>query len=560
VDERKRAGVCALLLFGAAFLLYARTASFDFIEFDDPQYVRENPHIAGGLSLDVARWAATSTDYQYNWHPLTWLSHALDVECFGLASGRHHLVNAGWHALNAVLLFGALRALTGRLGPSVWVAALFALHPLRVESVAWIAQRKDVLAGAFFGATLWAYARHARAPSGRGLAWVSVWLAAGLASKPTLVSVPFLLLLLDVWPLGRLEFSKPRASALVPLPSQTPTHPVGTAAKWLWGNRYAVFLEKLPLFALALLSAGLTLGAQQAGGAVRDLSLAERLPNAFAAYGTYVSQFLAPLGLAPFYPHPVLVGTSVWSVQALAGVLVLLACSGLAILHRRHAPWLAIGLLWFLGLLVPMIGLVQVGNQAHADRYAYLAQIGLELALVWSVTEWVAARPALRPGATVLGGAGLVALAGLSWRQIGFWKDSETLFGHALEVTSRSFVMHTNLGLALAREGRLDEALEHWEAAVAARPGFYQAERNRGVARFQRGEFQAARTAFERALASEPRSGEAHLFLASACARLRDLACAETELAKALECAPELSADSRVQRLEAELAALRSPR
>lgn len=531
-DSRPRAWLVALLLFGATLLLYARTATFPFIEYDDPGYVRDNPHLARGLTGETVRWAFTSAGYQYNWHPLTWISHALDVQLFGLDAGRQHLVNACLHALNAALLFLALRALTGRAWPSALAAALFALHPLRVESVAWIAQRKDVLAGTFFCLTLLAYARHARAPSPARMACVALSLACGLMCKPTLVTLPCLLLLLDFWPLARgSSGATPRALAL----------------------------EKLPLFALSLASIALTLAAQGAGGALRvSIAFSERLANAALGYLVYVRQAFLPQGLAVLYPHPALAEPP--RSQLLPGAAAALALALLtfgAWRERRRRPWLLVGWCWFLGLLVPMIGLVQVGNQAHADRYAYLALIGLELALAWSAAELVgrrAARVAPALFAPIL--VALLALALVSQRQLGFWRDSETLFTRALAVTEGNFVAHNNLGLVLgAKDGERDlqQALVHFEAAAALRPGFFEAELNTGKARYRQGELAAARDAFERALAARPRDGETRLSLAVVLAREQLFERADAELARALECAPELLDDARARALGQEL-------
>ena len=518
-SPRTRPWLVALCLFGVALALYAPVARFPFIEFDDPGYVRDNPHLAHGLTGEMVRWAFTSAGYQYNWHPLTWLSHALDVQLFGFDAGRHHLENACLHALNAALLFLALRALTGRHWPSALAAALFALHPLRVESVAWVAQRKDVLAGTFFCLTLLAYARHARAPSRGRMAVVAVALAAGLMAKPTLVALPFLLVLLDVWPLGRLSSGRIRGGLLV---------------------------EKLPLFALSLASIALTLIAQGVGGALAvSIPLVERLANVPLAYLTYLRQALWPCKLAVLYPHPALVEPEHSRLVAGGGALLVLGIlTWLALRAWRRRPWLLVGWCWFLGWLVPMIGFVQVGNQAHADRYAYLALIGLELALAWSAAELVGSQ-ASRIAAAVLG---LGALALVSAYQLAFWRSSQTLFERALAVTDRNFVIENQLGLVLG-ERDLDGALRHFEAAAAIRPGFFEAELNAGKARYRKGELSAARAAFERAVASKPTSGEAHLFLAIVLGREGDHERADAELARALEREPGLVDDARARKL-----------
>jgi len=552
---RTRPWLVALCLFGAALALYAPVARFPFIEFDDPGYVRDNPHLAHGLTAETVRWAFTSAGYQYNWHPLTWLSHGLDVQLFGLDAGRHHMVNACLHALNAALLFLALRALTGRHWPSALAAALFALHPLRVESVAWVAQRKDVLAGTFFCLTLLAYARHARAPSRGRMAIVALAFAAGLMAKPTLVAMPFLLLLLDVWPLGRIPFAdspQPRRASPVAAPSQAPTHPgESRGGSFLYGLiRENLLQEKLPLFALSLASIVLTLVAQSAGGALAiSIPLAERLANVPLAYLAYLGKAIWPCKLVVLYPHPWLVEPERSRLLAGAGALLVLgSLSWLALRSRRERPWLLVGWLWFLGWLVPMIGLVQVGNQAHADRYAYLALIGLEVALAWSAAELAGAR-ASRVAAAVLG---LGALALVLEYQLAFWRSSQALFERALAVTEKNFVIENQLGLVLG-ERDLDAALRHFEAAASIRPGFFEAELNAGKARFQKGELPAARAAFERAVAARPAQGDAHLCLATVLAREQDFARADAELARALECDPDLAGDARARALGQEL-------
>ena len=530
-SPRSGPALLALILFAAALALYARTGGFAFVEFDDPAYVRDNPHLAAGLSGSCVEWAFTSTRYQYNWHPLTWLSHALDVELFGMDAGRQHLVNAFLHALNAALLFLAFLGLTARAGPSAFAAALFALHPLRVESVAWVAERKDVLAGTFFALTLLAYARHARAPSPGRLALVAVALAAGLMAKPTLVTAPFVLLLLDAWPLRR------RA-----------------ALSWR-----ALVLEKLPLFALSLASCVLTLVSQHRGGAFHvAIALPERIANAALAYTTYLRQYFWPFDLAVFYPHPALVEPERSRLAAGAAALLFLALlAWLAWRLRRTRPWLALGLCWTFGMLAPMSGLLQVGAMAHADRYAYLPLLGLELALAWSAAELVGVRPRLRTVAGVLGLAWLGALALRTSDQLAHWRDSRALFEHALATTERNFVALNGLGLELVREGAMDEALARFEAAAAARSGFHEAEFNSGRARYERGDYALARAAFERAVAAKPESGEAHLYLGATLAREGELARAAEELAAALRAQPELETDPRTLGLRAFLAGRR---
>jgi tetratricopeptide (TPR) repeat protein len=524
-----RAGWIPLALFALAFLLYARTGSFGFVAYDDPAYVRDNPHLAAGLTAKSVAWAFTSTDYQYNWHPLTWLSHALDVELFGAnAAGAFHLENAALHALNAALLFVALLALTRECWASALAAAFFAVHPLRVESVAWISERKDLLAGTFFMLVLLLYARHARAPSRARLAAAGLALAAGLMAKPSLVTLPALLLVLDGWPLRR--FGREPWTRLVG--------------------------EKLALLVPCCLASALTLLAQEQGGALNAvLPLGARLANVPCAYFDYLRDAFRPAGLAVFYPHPALglAGDS-HAFAALAKAALLFTVLFFAWRRRHVQPWTLTGLLWFLGVLVPMIGLVQVGGMARADRYAYLSLIGLELALAMAVVAHARWRPAL---ARPLAAGALIAVAALAartWQQTSVWRDSRTLFEHALAVTERNWVAHVMLGQELGNAGDNDTALEHFEAARAALPGFFEAELNLGKARYARRELGAARAAFERALASRPRSGEARLCLAFVLQQEGDASGARRELERALADEPALAADARVQTLRQRLA------
>jgi len=522
-SEARHARTWALALFALAFVLYLPSGSFPFVEYDDPAYVRDNPHLAQGLTARSVAWALTSTDYQYNWHPLTWLSHALDVELFGrVEAGPHHLVNAGLHGLNAALLFLALLALTRARTTALLAAALFVAHPLRVESVAWISERKDLLAGLGFALTLLAYARHARAPGPRSLAAVAGALSLGLLAKPTLVTLPFLLLVLDGWPLGR--FGREPLRRLLG--------------------------EKLVLLVPCVLVSTLTVVAQRAGGALNSaIDLGERLENAPLAYLVYLRQLVWPFDLAVFYPHPALLAPDGSRAgPALLAVLLLASLLGLAWRHRSRAPAAWTGLCWFLGLLVPMIGLVQVGNLAHADRYMYLAGIGPELALACGLTTLARTRPALARPLAGLAVLVLVALCARSRDQLAVWRDSRALFEHAREVTERNWVAENQLGLVLGQAGD-PAAVAHFEAARTALPGFFEAELNLGKARYALGELPAAHAALQRALAVRPASGEARLCLAFVLAREGDPAAARTALEQALEDDPALRDDPRVERL-----------
>lgn len=444
----RRTGLAALALAALTWLAFGGAIDNGFVAFDDDRYVYENPPVAQGLAPAGIRWAFT-TGTEANWHPLTWLSHMADVELYGLDPAGHHFTNLLLHAANAILLFLVLRGLTGRFWPAWLAAALWAVHPLRTESVVWISERKDVLSTFFGLLALGAYARSA--PRGR-LGWTAPLFALSLMAKPTWVTLPFLLLLLDAWPLGR-----------------WPAEP--------WRKLAA---EKGLLFLLAAASCAITFGVQRHGGTVQALEwlpLGERLGNAAVAYVQYLLALFRPIDLACFYPpYPrgLALGTVGWALG------VLLALTAAATAHARQRPWWLVGWLWFLGTLVPMIGLVQVGGQSRADRYTLLPHVGLIVALAWGVAEvWQNLRRA-HAGRRIawflpiaLAGAALVPLGilvGLSRRQAATWRDSETLFRHAAAATENNTYMLFNLANEYARQERWREAIEPYRAVLAISP------------------------------------------------------------------------------------------
>jgi protein O-mannosyl-transferase len=438
----------ALALMVLVILAFGGALQNGFVRFDDDAYVFENAPVAQGLTLAGTRWAFT-TGTEANWHPLTWLSHMADVELHGMDPAGHHLTSLLWHIANAILLFLVLRGLTGRFWPALLAAALWAVHPLRTESVVWISERKDVLS-MFFG--LLAMGAHGRRTLRGRLGWTSLFFALSLMAKPTWVTLPFLLLLLDVWPLGR-----------------WPSEP--------WRKLAA---EKGPLFLLAAVSCAVTYAVQQRGGAVQTfdwLPFGVRVGNAAVAYVQYVVALFRPLDLACFYPP--------FRAELTAGAIgrslaVLLALTAAAAAHARRRPWWLIGWLWFMGTLVPMIGLVQVGAQSRADRYTLLPHVGLIVALVWGVAEiWVNLRRAHAGGRTAAGLSVLLAalllvpvagLVVLARRQTAVWRDSETLFRHAVAATSDNTYMLFNLANELARQERWREAGEQYRAVLAISP------------------------------------------------------------------------------------------
>ncbi len=468
-------------LVAAGAFVYAPVRHHEFVNFDDAQYVSQNHAVTGGLNGRSLSWALT-TGHAGNWHPLTSLSHMLDVELYGLDPGPHHLTSAVLHVVNALLLFGLLLRMTGALFRSAFVAALFELHPLHVESVAWIAERKDVLSGLFFFLTLWAYVAYVRRPRASGYALVVVLFVLGLMAKPMLVTLPFVLLLLDVWPLGR-------------------------AAEPLARRRLVV--EKLPLVGLALASSVITVLVQRHAGAIKGLGVLpfdRRLATAVLAYVTYAAKAIWPSGLAAIYPYPA--SSPPWPI--LGAVALLAAASALTVRAAPRHPYLPVGWFWYLGTLVPVLGLVQVGSQPWADRYTYLPAIGLFIIVSWGTVDLLARRP---HGNVLLGAGAAVVLAGCAITartQVGYWRNSVALWEHALEVTAGNHRAESNLAHALARQGRLDEAMAHYVAALRIDPDFAEAHNNLGLVLADQGKVGEAMSHYAKALVVLPDYLEAH--------------------------------------------------
>ena len=448
-----RTWVLSLLLAAATLALYYPVHHHPFVNYDDSLYVTENLRVQSGLDWDTVKWAFTTYD-QANWHPLTWLSHCLDYELFELNPAGHHDVNLLLHVLNVLLLFWVLNRATGFAGRSFMVAALFALHPINVQTVAWVAERKNLLSMMFFLLALGAYQWYARQPRVGRYAVVALLFALGLMAKPQVITLPCVLLLWDYWPLRRMSVpalghSSGEVPAMVPAKSF-----------------YSLLEEKFPLLAIAGVSAFITMQAQGRGGARNYFPRFIRLGNAIICYARYVGKAVWPSRLALFYPHP---GTSVKMSHVLAALIFLLAVTAMVALQWRRR-YLAVGWLWFLGTLVPMIGLIQVGVQAMADRYAYLPFIGLFIMICWGVADWSEERhisPAWLATASV---AVLVALTVTARVQLGHWADNVTLWSHTLQVTGPNFIAENSLGIALARAGRPDEGITHIRAALAIKP------------------------------------------------------------------------------------------
>jgi tetratricopeptide (TPR) repeat protein len=473
-------GVC---LFVLTWVVYAQTLRFDFVNYDDPRYVYQNTRITSGISVANIAWAFSHI-HSENWHPLTTITHMLDCQLHGLNAGWHHFTNVLLHCVSVVLLFVALDRMTGALWRSAFVSAVFAVHPLHVESVAWIAERKDVLSAFFFMLTLLAYLHYTCAPSiGRYLT-VVLGVALGLMSKPMLVTLPFVLLLLDYWPLERFE-----------------THRSNTGRRLL-----QLVLEKIPLIALSAVSSIVTFLVQRGAiGWTEQLPVPARISNALVAYVIYIRQMFWPAGLAVFYPHPEN-RLPLWEISL--ALIVLVAITATAFRLRKKAPYLTTGWLWYLGMLVPVIGLVQVGWQGHADRYTYLPQIGLYIAVTWAVTDltrsWRFQRMAL-------GVAALIVVGALSWRcwlQTSYWRDSETLFTHALAVTSNNDVALNNLGIIFLEKGQLDDAISKLQAAIDLRPENGPAHDNLAKAFLKKGQVAEAMVHYRKLVEIDPENVE----------------------------------------------------
>lgn len=503
----RRELLVALGLALATAVVYAEVGQHGFIEFDDDRYVYANPVVRQGLSSDGLRWSFRTTTAS-NWHPLTWISHMLDVELFGVAPGPHHWVNVGLHVLNSVLLFLLLRCMTGALWRSAAAAAFFALHPLHVESVAWISERKDLLSTFFWWLSLWIYVGHARTPTALRRLAVLGTMGFALLCKSMPVTLPFTLLLLDYWPLRRLEAG-------------------------LRGLARRV-VEKLPHLLLSLGAAVVALRTQEhALSSLAQYPLSVRLGNALTSYVSYAVHLFWPHPLAAYYPHP----TELDVPRALGAVLLLGAVSVGAVRLRRGHPYLLWGWLWYLGTLVPVIGIVQVGAQSMADRYTYVPLVGLLVVLVWGASAALARHRERLP---VLGVAVLLVCGLLTHRQVGYWRDTETLFRHTLSVTERNPVAHGILGTALSARGEVDEAIQHLRRAVELRPDLARAHNNLGNALFRSGRVEEAIPHYEEAIRLSPGRPSTYNNLGSALLRAGRPSEAIERLREALELAPDL--------------------
>lgn len=468
--------ICAVLVL-ATVTAYEPVRNNDFVGYDDYPYVTENPNVNKDISGKSIVWAFT-TGYCNNWHPLTWLSHTLDCQLFGLNPAGHHIVNLLFHIANTLLLFWVLKRMTGAIWKSAFVAAVFALHPLHVESVAWTAERKDVLSGFFWMLTIAAYVRYAERPCIRRYLPVILAFSLGLLSKPMVVTLPFVLLLLDWWPLGRRQ----------------------------WGR---LIVEKMPLFVLAASSSLITYIVQQQTGAMAGsdiLPISIRATNALVSYISYISKMVYPSGLAVFYPHPLKL--QIW--QPIVSAVMLVAITTIVIYTGRRRRYLAVGWLWYLGTLIPVIGLVQVGLQAMADRYTYLPLIGIFIIVSWGAADLTAKWRYRNVWLGITAGVILIALLVCTRTQAGYWQNSLTLFGRALDVTEDNQVMQTNYGNALLENGQIEESVKHFNEALRLRPEDFEARYNLGLAFLNLGKTDEAIACFTESLKTSNKPYKVH--------------------------------------------------
>ncbi len=547
--------LCMVLLAALTLAVYAPVLTHDFVGYDDGMYITENPRVQSGLTLPNVEWAFT-TGYANNWHPLAWLSHMADCQVFGLQPWGHHLTNLLIHLAATLALCLFLRNATGRHGASFVVAALFALHPLHVESVAWIAERKDVLCGLFWMLCLLAYASYARRPRLGSYAALVVCFVLGLLSKPMIVTLPCVLLLLDYWPLRREDARIGRLVA-----------------------------EKVPLFFLAGISSAITFLVQQSGGSVMDFErvpLAARLANVPIAYASYLAKTFYPHPLAVFYPHP---GTH-WALAPVLGASALLiAITAITLVLRRRAPYLPVGWLWFLGTLVPVIGIVQVGEQGMADRYTYLPLVGVFIAVTWGVAEWIPKTPRRGVVLSAMAACALIACSAVTWIQLPYWRNVYTLFGHAIDAVPDNVQAHnflgraylkrqhyaeaaeqfravlaidpnhfgamTRLGTSLRSLGKTDEAIGLYQAALAIQPGYADAQANLGMALCEKGALADGAAWLKKAVAASPDDADAHFNLGVALAQQGHLPEAVEQFKETLRCRPgDKGARSALEQLQ----------
>jgi protein O-mannosyl-transferase len=550
--NRYAVSVCLLLTI-VTLTVFWQVTEHEFINFDDNRYITENQHVLSGISPATLKWALTTSHTGY-WHPLTWFSHMLDVQLFGLNAGRHHLMNVFLHIMNTLLLFLILRRTTKALWQSAFVAALFALHPLHVESVAWAAERKDVMSTLFWMLTLGAYAYYVERPGYRRYLFALVCFLLGLMVKPMLVTIPFVLLLFDYWPLGRLQPLRAAGSHSPPpvrpknpdrkkqrVTKAVAQQPVTKKESAVYSGRWSavrpLLLEKAPFLALSLISSVITIIDQQRAAmpSLQALPVDARIANALVSYVKYIGMTIWPRDLAVFYPRP---DVQPWWL-VLGAVFVLLAVTWLVLRKTQRFPYLGVGWLLYLGTLLPVIGLLQAGSQAMADRYSYVSLIGIFIMVAWGAPDYLKNWPSRKAILAALSGTAVLACIVLTWLQLRFWQNSETLFRHALKVTTNNVVAHNNLGTALLDRGNIEDARDQFQAALRIDPKHARAWNNMGTVYEKSGQTTKAIETFQQALRISPEDAEFWNNLGVAYGRSGQTARAVEAFQRALRINPE---------------------
>jgi tetratricopeptide (TPR) repeat protein len=515
IDRLRPAFPICLILVLLTSVVYWQVRDFEFILFDDPLYISDNSHIQDGLTFKNLFWA-TKAVYASNWHPITWISHLMDVELFGMNPGAHHLTSLIVHLVNSMLLFIILKRLTGITWASGFAAALFAVHPINAESVAWVSERKNLLCTFFFMITIWAYVRWVEKPGFNRYLLITVFFIIGLMAKPMLVTLPFVLLLIDFWPLERIRRingKRGRTEAI------------------------KLFREKIPLFVLSLGSSMLTFLVQQSSGAVRSfesLPFQTRIANALISYVRYLGKLLSPHHFAVVYPYSQ--DMPVWQVGG--SLVLLIVITWISIRFIRHYPYVFVGWFWFFGSLIPVIGLIQVGSQAMADRYAYIPLIGPFILIAWGIRDATIKLRLGKIGVASVAVALISVLAAITHQQAGNWKDSITLFQHAVNETSNNHIAHHNLALALMAQDRIDEAISHLNRALEFKPVFPKAHNNLAIALAKLGRYSEAIRHYTEALRLQPDWGGALYNLGNALSALDRFEDAIKEYRKSLAVSP----------------------
>jgi protein O-mannosyl-transferase len=506
--EKNKNLLVALALALVVLIIYAQVAWFDFINIDDDAYVLENPFVSRGINFTNFKWALVAFHVS-NWHPLTWMSHQLDASLFGLSAGGHHVVNVLFHIANSILLFFLIKRLTGAFWKSAIVAAVFAVHPAHVESVAWVAERKDVLSTLFWIATTWIYIRYTENTKEKNFYWLAVALfALGLASKPMLVTLPFTLILLDYWALERFD-------------------------RWNFKNLLPLFKEKIPFFVLTAASAAVTIWAQGAAGSIQStelISVADRLQNAALAYAKYFAMLFYPANLGIWYPFD----KNFNALAVAAAALFIIAVTAFCIWQINRRKYLFVGWFWFLGTLVPVIGILQVGRQSHADRYTYVPYIGLSIAVVWLAAEIFERFKINEKAVAAVCGIVLLVFSVAAFRQTSYWRNSETLFTRTLAVTSKNYFVENNFCNYLEKKNRLDEAAAQCRAAIENDPTLAVAYNTYGTVLMRQNRAAEAKNNFEKTLELDPNYIMAHANLVVLATNQGDIDRARQYLSNAL--------------------------